>query len=85
MARIEPPRAPDIPPEVLPLRARQFRIPKTFSSLQHRNFRLFLIGQLISLAGTWMQVIAQGWLVYQISGSEFALGLVGFASAIPAN
>lgn len=84
MARIEPPRTPNIPPEIVPLRARQFRIPKTFSALQHRNYRLFLSGQLISLAGTWMQIIAQGWLVYQISGSELALGLVGFASAIPA-
>jgi MFS family permease len=84
MARIEPPRTPNIPPEVMPLRARQFRIPKTFSALQHRNFRLFLSGQMVSLAGTWMQTIAQGWLVYQISGSELALGIVGFASAIPA-
>lgn len=84
MARIEPPRTPNIPPEIVPLRARQFRIPKTFSALRHRNYRLFLIGQFISLAGTWMQIIAQGWLVYQISGSELALGLVGFASAIPA-
>ena len=84
MARLEPPRTPNIPPEIVPLRARQFRLPKTFSALRHRNYRLFLIGQLISLAGTWMQIIAQGWLVYQISGSELALGLVGFASAIPA-
>ena len=84
MARLDPPRTPNIPPEVVPLRARQFRIPKTFSALRHPNYRLFLIGQLISLAGTWMQIIAQGWLVYQISGSELALGLVGFASAIPA-
>jgi MFS family permease len=42
------------------------------------------MGQLVSLAGTWMQIVAQGWLVYQISGSEIALGVVGFASAIPA-
>lgn len=84
MARMEPPRTPNIPPEIVPLRARQFRIPKTFSALRHRNYRLFLIGQLISIAGTWMQIIAQGWLVYQISGSELALGVVGFASAIPA-
>ena len=83
MANIEPPLAPNVPPEVLPLRARQFRVPKTFTALRHRNYRLFLSGQLVSLAGTWMQIIAQGWLVYQISGSELALGLVGFSSAIP--
>lgn len=66
------------------MRTRGFRLPKSFSALHHRNYRLFLSGQLISLAGTWMQTIAQGWLVYQISGSELALGIVGFASAIPA-
>ncbi|MCC7119636.1 MAG: MFS transporter [Anaerolineales bacterium] len=54
-----------------------------FAALQHRNFQLYFGGQLISNAGTWMQVIAQGWLVYQISHSELALGVVGFASAIP--
>ncbi len=83
MANIDPPRTPNVPPEILPLRARQFRVPKTFAALRHRNYRLFLGGQLVSMAGTWMQIIAQGWLVYQISGSELALGLVGFASAIP--
>ena len=81
---INPPRLPSIPPEVLPLRARQFRVPKTFSSLRHRNFQLFVFGQLISSVGTWMQIIAQGWLVYQLSQSELALGIVGFASALPA-
>jgi MFS family permease len=54
-----------------------------FAALRHRNFQLYFGGQLISNAGTWMQVIAQGWLVYQISHSELALGFVGFASAIP--
>src|SRR5512132_3808231 len=54
-----------------------------FAALRHRNFQLYFSGQLISNAGTWMQVIAQGWLVYQLSHSELALGLVGFASAIP--
>ncbi|MBK8051500.1 MAG: MFS transporter [Anaerolineales bacterium] len=57
---------------------------RTFSSLRHRNFQLYIGGQLVSLAGTWMQNVAQGWLVYQISGSEATLGIVGFAAAIPA-
>lgn len=83
MASVEPPRTPNIPPEIMPLRARQWRLPTSFAALGHRNYRLFLSGQLISLAGNWMQTIAQGWLVYEISGSEMALGLVGFASAIP--
>lgn len=57
---------------------------KTFRALRHRNFQLYVFGQLVSLAGTWMQSVAQGWLVYQISHSEAMLGVVGFAAAIPA-
>jgi len=81
---IQPPRLPNIPSEVLHLKARQFRLPKTFAALRHRNFQLFVLGQLISSVGTWMQIIAQGWLVYQLSQSELVLGIVGFASALPA-
>ena len=57
--------------------------PHTFASFRHPNFQLYFGGQLISVAGTWMQIIAQGWLVYQLSHSELELGIVGFASAIP--
>mgnify|MGYP001614465682 CR=1 FL=1 len=78
------PQAPETPPQVTPLRARQTRVPKTFASMKHRNFQLYFGGQLISVAGTWMQIIAQGWIVYQLSHSELTLGIVGFASAIPA-
>ena len=53
-------------------------------ALQHRNFRLFFIGQGISLIGTWMQLIAMSWLVYRLTGSAFLLGIVGFCSQIPA-
>ncbi|MCL4828951.1 MAG: MFS transporter [Caldilinea sp.] len=81
---LKPPLNPQLPLEVASLRARQVRRIKTFQALQHRNFRLYIIGQLISLAGTWMQIVAQGWLVYELSGSEAMLGVVGFASAIPA-
>jgi MFS family permease len=52
-------------------------------SLRHRNFQLFFSGQLISLIGTWMQNIAQSWLVYRLTGSSLLLGLVGFAGQIP--
>ena len=65
-------------------RARSTRLPQTFRSLQHRNFQLYFAGQIISVAGTWMQVVAQAWLVYQLSQSELMLGVVGFAAAIPA-
>src|SRR5690348_3129768 len=52
-------------------------------SLRHRNFRLFFGGQLISLIGTWMQNVAQAWLVYRLTGSSVLLGAIGFASQIP--
>jgi MFS family permease len=52
-------------------------------ALAHRDFRLFFAGQLISLIGTWMQGIAQSWLVYRLTGSSVLLGMVGFAGQIP--
>jgi MFS family permease len=52
-------------------------------SFHHRNYRLYFVGQLISLIGTWMQTVAQSWLVYRLTGSAALLGLVGFASQIP--
>jgi MFS family permease len=52
-------------------------------ALRHRNFQLFFGGQLISLIGTWMQTVAQSWLVYRLTGSGLLLGAVGFASQIP--
>ena len=52
-------------------------------ALKHRNFQLFFSGQLISLTGTWMQTVAQSWLVYRLTGSSLLLGSVGFASQIP--
>ena len=58
-------------------------VASTFRALRHRNFRLWFFGQLISLVGTWMQTIAQNWLVYQLTGSARDLGLVNFVGAIP--
>ena len=52
-------------------------------ALRHRNFQLFFGGQLISLIGTWMQNVAQSWLVYRLTGSALLLGAVGFAGQIP--
>ncbi len=54
-----------------------------YSSLAHRNFRLYFIGQVISVTGTWMQNVAQAWLVYRLSHSSFMLGLVAFAGLVP--
>ena len=58
-------------------------VASTFRALRHRNFRLWFFGQLTSLVGTWMQTIAQNWLVYQLTGSARDLGLVNFVGAIP--
>jgi MFS family permease len=54
-----------------------------FSSLRHPGFRLFLGGQFLSLCGTWMQVVAQGWLVVQLSPSPFLVGVVGMLGSLP--
>jgi hypothetical protein len=59
------------------------RLPSTFSALRHRNFRLWFIGQTLSMVGTWMQSVAQGWLVFQLTGSEFALGAISFIGTFP--
>jgi MFS family permease len=56
---------------------------KRFRALKHRNFQLFIAGQLISLIGTWMQNTAQQWLVYRLTGSAALLGVFGFASQLP--
>jgi MFS family permease len=55
-------------------------------ALAHRNYRLFFVGQGVSMIGTWMTRIATGWLVFRLSGSDsaFLLGLVGFAGQVPA-
>ncbi|HEY7352840.1 MAG TPA: MFS transporter [Terriglobales bacterium] len=58
-------------------------LPVTLRALKHRNFQLFFSGQLISLIGTWMQNVAQAWLVYRLTGSSLLLGSVAFAGQIP--
>ena len=59
------------------------RLKTVLRALRHRNYRLFFAGQLISLVGTWMQMVAQPWLVYRLTGSSLLLGTVGFVSQIP--
>ncbi len=54
-----------------------------FHALRHRNFRLFFFGQFVSLVGTWMQVVAQGWLVLELSDSPFLVGLVTSLESLP--
>ncbi len=55
----------------------------TFRALRHRNYRIFLSGQAVSLIGTWMQNVAQSWLIYRLTGSELLVSLVGFFSHLP--
>jgi MFS family permease len=62
---------------------RQISLKQTFSSLRHRNYRLWFWGQMVSLFGTWMQSTAQGFLVYELTRSPAYLGYVGFAAGLP--
>ncbi len=62
---------------------RQLDVRKTFNALKHRNYRLWFIGQVISLFGTWMQMTAMGYFVYELTHSAAYLGYVGFAAGIP--
>ena len=55
----------------------------TFRSLRHRNFKFFFSGQLISLVGTFMQMVAQSWLVYRLTGSSLLLGSISFVQQFP--
>jgi MFS family permease len=57
--------------------------PGGFAALRHRNFRLYLMGQGLSQAGTWMQTVAMGWLVLKVTGSGGMLGLVSAAQFMP--
>jgi MFS family permease len=59
------------------------RLRQTFVALRERDFRIFWIGQLISVTGTWMQTVAQGWLVLTLTGSPFVLGVAAAARSIP--
>jgi MFS family permease len=56
---------------------------ETFAALRHRNFRLFFAGQSVSLIGTWMQSMAQSWLVLILTNSAFYLGLIGALQTLP--
>ena len=59
------------------------KLPQSLRALHHRDFHLFVSGQSISLIGTWMQMIAQTWLVYRLTGSAAALGMVTFIGQLP--
>jgi MFS family permease len=58
-------------------------VTRGWRALRHRNYRLFFVGQLVSLVGTWMQTVAQSWLVLQLTHDPFMLGVVAAAQFIP--
>ncbi|HEY1012387.1 MAG TPA: MFS transporter [Herpetosiphonaceae bacterium] len=70
-------------PTTAPAEQRRRTWPNTLRALRHRNFRLFWFGQLVSLIGSWMQSLAQQWLVYTITGSALAMGTIAAASSLP--
>jgi predicted MFS family arabinose efflux permease len=70
------PDAPARPPDA-PVSGR------AFGALLHRNFRVFYVGQLLSLGGSWMQSTAQGWLVLELTGSALKLGIVTATASLP--
>src|SRR5205823_5542150 len=57
-------------------------LPRTFRALKHRNFRLFFVGQGLSMVGTWLQQVAMGWLTYRLTGSAWLLGVIAFCANI---
>ncbi|MEK6407407.1 MAG: MFS transporter [Acidobacteriota bacterium] len=59
------------------------RIHEAVRALRHRNYRIYYFGMLVSFTGTWMQSVAQSWLIYRLTGSAWLLGLVGFAGQVP--
>jgi MFS family permease len=68
---------------VPPIATARAALGRTFSSLRIRNYRLFFIGQMVSLSGTWMQGVAQAWLVLDLTGSGTALGLLASLQFLP--
>lgn len=61
----------------------KLHLTKIFPALKHKNYRFYFSGQLISLIGTWLQTVAQGWLVYDLTRSPFLVGLIGAVQFLP--
>jgi MFS family permease len=84
---VEPIAAPAVPvppPGVPAVRMSPAgRIRRTFIAFEERDFRIFWLGQLVSVTGTWMQTVAQGWLILLLTGSPFVLGVAAAARSVP--
>jgi MFS family permease len=74
--------APEAPPEA-PSDRQPYGLAATFRSLRHRNYRLYFIGQLVSLTGTWMQSTALMWVAFEITGQSMWTGWVGASQLLP--
>lgn len=70
-------------PTAAPARRKRSRLPRGLAAFKHRNYRLFYVGQLVSVTGTWMQTLAQSWLVLSLTSSAFLLGLVSVFQFAP--
>lgn len=77
------PSTVDDPSEVSPEPPKRGRLATTFSALRYRDFRLVWIGAFVSTTGTWMQIVAQSWLVFSMTQSAFLLGLDAFLGTVP--
>jgi fatty acid desaturase len=75
--------APDVAPPAAPAVVVAAPRARRLGALRHRQFSLLWVGLLISNSGTWMQSTAQSYLVYQLTSSPLALGLLGFSFALP--
>jgi len=82
-AEVDAPTSEPASPSRAPAGTRLGGLGSLVRALSHRNYRLFFIGQGVSLIGTWMQRIALQWLVYRLTGSAAMLGAIGFAGQIP--
>src|SRR3990172_7409059 len=67
----------------MPMTSRAAVVARIFSSLKVRNYRFYFVGEVVSLSGTWMQGVAQAWLVLDLTGSGTALGLVSSLQFLP--
>lgn len=76
------PAEPSAPPASARI-LRAGRLRTTFGALEERDYRIFWLGQLVSVTGTWMQTVAQGWLVLVLTGSPLVLGIAAAARAVP--
>jgi MFS family permease len=82
LSAIGPQPAPVAEP-ALPRPAPRWSLSQTFAALRYPNYRLWFFGQMVSLVGTWMQTTAQGFLIFELTGSPVYLGYVGFAAGLP--